>query len=89
MHELRGSPEPGLDDLLATLSAVDLVLVEGFKGEAHPKVSAHRVATGKPPICDPGVRAIATDSGQRFARPTYDLDDTRAIASFILAEVGL
>ena len=89
MHELRGSPEPGLDDLLATLSAVDLVLVEGFKGEAHPKVSAHRVATGKPPICDPGVRAIATDSGQRFDRPTFDLDDTRAIASFILAEVGL
>jgi hypothetical protein len=31
MHELRGAPEPNLFELLAKLSPVDLVMVEGFK----------------------------------------------------------
>ena len=42
MHELRGAPELALGALLAKLSAVDLVLVEGFKREAHPKLEVYR-----------------------------------------------
>ena len=44
MTELRGTPEPGLRDLLAHLSPVDLVLVEGFKRDLHPKIEIHRAA---------------------------------------------
>ncbi|MEL6889328.1 MAG: molybdopterin-guanine dinucleotide biosynthesis protein B, partial [Pseudomonadota bacterium] len=50
MQELRGADEPSLDALLARLSPVDLVLVEGYKRDAHPKVEAHRVVTGNPLI---------------------------------------
>src|SRR3954466_2667006 len=38
MHELRGAPELVLGALLEKLSRVDLVLVEGFKRETHPKL---------------------------------------------------
>ncbi|WP_299723914.1 molybdopterin-guanine dinucleotide biosynthesis protein B [uncultured Tateyamaria sp.] len=91
MHELRGGDEPTLSDLLARLSPVDLVLVEGYKRDAHPKVEAHRAATGNALIApdDPTIRAVASDTPLDLDRPVFDLDDTRAVADFILAEVGL
>lgn len=92
MHELRGEDEPVLDDLLARLSPVDLVLVEGYKRDRHPKIEAHRRATGNPLIAsdDQTVRAIASDSGAAAeGRPTFHLDDTGAIADFIARELGL
>ncbi|MEL6799401.1 MAG: molybdopterin-guanine dinucleotide biosynthesis protein B [Pseudomonadota bacterium] len=92
MHELRGADEPGLEALLARLSPVDLVLVEGFKGDAHPKVEAHRRATGHPPIAptDPTIRAICSDTALKGTDlPHFDLNDTRGIADFIAEELGL
>ena len=91
MHELRGADEPGLTELLARLSPVDLVLVEGFKSQAHPKIEAHRAATGNPLIApdDPTIRAVASDTALSLDRPVFDLNDTDAIADFILSEVGL
>ncbi len=91
MTELRGADEPPLADLLRLLSPVDLVLVEGYKRDAHPKVEAFRAATGNPLIApdDPTVRAVASDTALTLDRPVFDLDDTRAIADFILSEVGL
>ena len=91
MHELRDAPEPPLEALLARLSPVDLVLIEGYKRDAHPKVEAHRAATGNPLIAhdDPTIRAVASDSPVEVDQPVFDLNDTRAIADFILSEVGL
>lgn len=91
MHELRGADEPTLEALLAKLSPVDLVLVEGYKRDAHPKIEAHRAVTGSPLIApdDPSIRAVASDTPLALDRPVFDLDDTVAIADFILAEVGL
>jgi molybdopterin-guanine dinucleotide biosynthesis protein MobB len=91
MHELRGAEEPALADLLARLSPVDLVLVEGYKREGHPKIETHRAAAGHPLIApgDPTIRALASDSAPKTALPVFALDDTRAIADFILREVGL
>lgn len=91
MHEMRGEPEPPLSEFLAKLAPVDLVLIEGYKRDAHPKVEAHRAVTGNPLIApnDPTVRAVASDVTLDLDRPVFDLDDTRAIADFILAEVGL
>lgn|ERR1700690_354831 len=48
MHELRDEPEPGLAEMLKRLSPCNLVLVEGFKREAIPKLEIHRQALGKP-----------------------------------------
>lgn len=91
MHELRDEGEPALSELLKKLAPVDLVLIEGYKRDTHPKVEAHRAETGNPLIApdDPTVRAIASDTPLDIDRPVFDLDDTRAIADFILAETGL
>ncbi|OAN80525.1 molybdopterin-guanine dinucleotide biosynthesis protein B [Sulfitobacter sp. EhC04] len=91
MHELRDEAEPTLEELLARLSPVDLVLIEGYKRDAHPKVEAHRAEAGNPLIApgDPTVRAVASDVPLALDRPVFDLNDTSAIADFILAEVGL
>lgn len=91
MHELRDENEPSLDTLLSKLSPVDLVLVEGYKRDAHPKVEAHRSVTGNPLIApdDPTIHAVASDTSLHLDRPVFELDDTKAIADFILAQVGL
>ncbi|WP_212525497.1 molybdopterin-guanine dinucleotide biosynthesis protein B [Actibacterium sp. MT2.3-13A] len=92
MHELRGADEPPLEALLARLSPVDLVLIEGFKRADHPKIEAHRAETGKPLLAlqNATIRAVAADGPQPgCALPVFDLDDTAAIADFILREVGL
>ena len=91
MHELRGAVEPTLAELLPRLSPVDLVLIEGFKRDAHPKVEAYRAAPGNPLIApsDDSIRAVASDVPLALDRPVFDLDDTGNIADFILAEVGL
>src|SRR3546814_11741188 len=64
MRELRGEPEPGLAELLARLTPVDLVLVEGFKREAHPKIEVWRGDTGKPMLKpdEPQIIAMARDA---------------------------
>ncbi len=90
MVEHRG-PEPELPAILARLAPVDLVLVEGYKRDAHPKVEVWRAETGQALIQpqDPLVRAVATDAALVLPVPVLDLNDTRAIADFILREVGL
>lgn len=93
MTELRGAEEPPLAALLARLAPVDLVLVEGYKRAPHPKIEAWRRAAGRPLLAgtNPTVRAIAADAPPPGAGavPVLDLDDTAAIAGFILSELGL
>ena len=91
MHELRDEDEPTLNWLLTRIAPVDLVLIEGYKRDAHPKVEAHRAEPGNPLIApdDPTIRAVASDVALELDRPVFDLNDTVAIADFILAEVGL
>jgi molybdopterin-guanine dinucleotide biosynthesis protein B len=90
MHELRGEDEPGLASLLRHLSPVDLVVVEGFKREAHPKVEVHRAANGKPWLHPeiPGVVGVITDDepGGWTGRRVH-LDD-HAAAADLLADVA-
>lgn len=92
MTELRGAPEPPLAALLATLSPVDLVLVEGFKREALPRIEIRRAAAPHPPIApgDPLVVGIASDMAlPDEGLPVLPLDAPGEIAEFILAHVGL
>lgn len=91
MTELRGAEEPELEDLVHRLRPVDLVLVEGYKRSRHSKVEAYRQEPGNPLIAlkDETIRAVASDVPLQLDRPVFDLDDTCAVADFILAEVGL
>ncbi len=91
MRELRGETEPPLSDLLAMLAPCDLVLIEGYKRDRHPKIEAYRAETGHALIApgDPTIHAVASDVALDLDRPVFDLNDTGAIADFILGEVGL
>jgi molybdopterin-guanine dinucleotide biosynthesis protein MobB len=91
MRELRGQAEPSLAELLAMLAPCDLVLVEGYKRDRHPKVEVFRAETGHALIApgDATIRAVASDVPLDLDRPVFDLDDTAAIAGFMLREVGL
>lgn len=87
LHELRGDPEPPLEELLARMSPADLVLIEGFKRDPHPKLEVHRAERGTPLIAhqDPTVLAVASDEPlSGFDRPVFHLDDIPTIADFVL-----
>jgi molybdopterin-guanine dinucleotide biosynthesis protein B len=87
MHELRGADEPKLPELLAKMSRVDLVLIEGFKREPHRKIEVYRAANGKPALFpdDPGIVGIASDTRLETKLPVADLDDIPAIAAMMQA----
>ena len=87
MHELRGADEPDLPDLLARLSPVDLVLVEGYKRGPHTKIEVHRASVGKPLLHpdDPTIAGVAADPVLTAPIPCVRLDDIPAIAALVLA----
>jgi molybdopterin-guanine dinucleotide biosynthesis protein B len=88
MHEVRDEGEPTLADLLRRLSPADLVIVEGFKAYAHPKIEVHRGANGKPLLypAAPNIVAIASDVALADAPvPVVHLDDVAGIAEMALA----
>jgi molybdopterin-guanine dinucleotide biosynthesis adapter protein len=89
VHELRNEAEPSLAELLAKLRPADLVIIEGFKRHAHPKLEIYRAAVGKPLIYpqDDCIVAIASDQPLPQAQlPVLVLDDVAGIANVLLAE---
>jgi molybdopterin-guanine dinucleotide biosynthesis protein B len=92
MHEHRGAPEPSAQELLAQMSPVDLIIIEGFKKEEHAKLEVYRPSVGKPPLHreDPHIVAVACDVAlEGLPLPRLDLNDIPAIADFVLAHCGL
>lgn len=87
MRELAGQAEPSLEEHLARLADADLVLVEGWKGAAIPKIEVHRPALGLPLLhpADPHIVALATDAPVPTALPRLPLERPDLIADFILA----
>src|SRR5882757_5257968 len=86
MHELRGDAEPTLGALLEKLAPVDLVLVEGYKRERHPKLEVYRAAVGKPLLYpqDSAIVAVASDQPLQATVPTVDLDDINRVADTLI-----
>jgi molybdopterin-guanine dinucleotide biosynthesis protein B len=93
MHEMRGDAEPSFDEIVARLAPCDLVLIEGYKREPIPKIEVRRTdATNREPLApqDPHILAVAADHPVIDAGlPVFDLDDTSAIADFIVAAIAL
>ncbi len=91
MEEMRGADEPPLADLLARLTPVDLILVEGYKRDNHPKIEAS-ITPGRQPLIalkDSTIKAVAAGHEILVEQPVLPIDDISAIADFILQEVGL
>lgn len=95
MSELRGAPEPDLDEVLTRMSPADLILVEGYKRAGHRKIEAHRKVTLQPLLApgDPTIVAVASDDppsvAQEWQGPVLRLEDTGGLADLILNETGL
>ena len=90
MHELgKDEEEMTLAQLLPKLDAasLDLILVEGFKREAFPKIELCRPDLGHPYLYpdDSNIIALATDapSPSGLTLPHLDLNDPPAIAAFV------
>ena len=89
IHELRGEAEPNLQDIFPRLTPVDLVIVEGFKREPHPKLEIYRAVIGKPLLQpdDNWIVALASDGPVPEARvPVIPLDDIEKIVDVLLIE---
>ena len=89
VHELGDEPEPALADVLAKLSPVDLVIVEGFKRHSHPKLEVYRATLGKPLLHpdDDCIVAVATDAPLPQAQvPVLMLDNFDSVATMFEAE---
>lgn len=90
--ELADQPEPSLGELLEQVGDVDLVLVEGFKHDDHPKLEIRRTDSDAPLIAaeHDSVRAIVSDGEVPEAPvPVIERGDVGSIADFILGQVGL
>ena len=87
MNEVEDGAEASLAELLEHVLPCDLVLVEGFKGERHPKLEVYRLALGKPPLHpeDPRIVAVACDTPLvGLPIPQVDLNDIDAVAVLVL-----
>lgn len=84
--ELRGAPEPALGDHLARLSPCDLVLVEGYKHAALPKLEVWRAANSKPWLHpdDTHFLAVIADRPPDSLKQHLDINAPESVAAFIL-----
>jgi molybdopterin-guanine dinucleotide biosynthesis adapter protein len=92
IHELRGEPEPNLEEVLSWLSPADLYIVEGYKTAALPKIEVRsKIAFTKTHLSpdDPHVIAIASDQDEPGAIvPVFSRDDIARLADLIAIEIG-
>jgi molybdopterin-guanine dinucleotide biosynthesis protein B len=77
MHELRDETEWPLADLLRKMSPVDLLIIEGFKRDNHPKIEVHRAENGKPFLFpdDANIVAVASDAQPDTKLPLIHIDE--------------
>lgn len=91
LHELEG-PEPTLDDLIARLTPVDLVLVEGFKASPHPKIEIWRQGLAGDPFWPQRADVVAVAcvaSIPNCDKPQLNLDDPAGIVAWSLEFLAL
>ncbi len=92
LHELRGNEEPTFEDMLARLSPCDIVIVEGFKREAYPKIEVRRLDLDHPALApdDVNIVAIACDDPLVDQEvPVFTRDDAENITDFVIDHLGL
>jgi molybdopterin-guanine dinucleotide biosynthesis protein B len=91
MHELRGEPEPPMEEVIRRMSPCDLLLVEGFKRAPIPKIEVYRRVVGEPALHphDPHIVAVAADEYLETGLPMLDLNRPEQIGRFVLRHLGI
>lgn len=93
IHELRGAPEPTLDEQLARMAPADLTLLEGFKTYPIDKLEVYRLEAGRAPLYphDQRVVAVAADhprpDGVRDDLVWLDLNQPPQVLAWLLARL--
>lgn len=78
-----------LDEVVARISDVDIIITEGYKRENKPKIEVFRSAAHRELLCQPHeLLAIASDIAWDLGVPCYQLDDVAGIASEIEAYIA-
>jgi molybdopterin-guanine dinucleotide biosynthesis protein B len=73
-----------LDEIAATISDVDLILVEGYRQAEKPSIEVVRAANCQDLIGSPGQRfALVADFQFDLDVPQFDLDDVQGIANLV------
>jgi molybdopterin-guanine dinucleotide biosynthesis protein B len=86
---MREEADPPLSAVLARLAPADLVLIEGYKREGHPKIEVRAGDVPSLAANDPAIVAIAADTRPvDAALPWFRRDDIAAIADFIASRRG-
>lgn len=88
MHEIGDGAEATLAEHLQRLSPCDLVLIEGYKTEAHPKLEVFRESVGKSALHPTDARIVAVASDKQLpdlSIPRVDLNDIAAVADLVIA----
>ncbi len=82
----RVDREPTLDEIIAEINDVDIILTEGYKRSNKPKIEVVRAARSREPICTPDeLLAIVSDVAVPFDVPQFELDDVEGLADLIEA----
>lgn len=88
---IRSSDEPALEDALAEASrGTEIVLVEGFRGAAVPRIEVHRsgVSRDLPGRGSGGLSgsivAVASDTATDLDVPVLDLNDPASVCDWIV-----
>ena len=86
---MREQADPPLTEVLARLAPADLVLIEGYKREAHPKIEVRHGDVPSLAANDPAIAAIAADARPADSGlPWVRRDDITGIADFIARRKG-
>lgn len=81
---IREQPAPTLAEVLARLAPADLILIEGYKREPHPKIEVRAGDVESLAAGDPAIVAIAADARPAESHlPWFRRADIGAMADFI------
>ena len=91
MHEMRGEPEPTLEQQIERMKPVDLLLIEGWKWYPMTKLEIYRAANAKPLLHpeDESIVGMATDTALATRLPQFGIDEYDAIAGFVMKTTGV
>jgi molybdopterin-guanine dinucleotide biosynthesis protein B len=80
----RVDRELTLDEIVAGITDVDIILTEGYKWAGKPQIEVIRSVRSREPICNPDeLIALATDVRFDLNVPQFDLDDAASLADLI------
>ena len=88
MREIFDETEPSLADIAKLMAPCDIIIIEGYKRERHPKIEVRRKDARQIPALsatDPTIIAIAADYQiDDETCPIFQLDDIESLVEVVL-----